>query len=246
MKDKSLRSKILEVTESIIPPMIPRTSDQDITAFYELRNRITEKFDKRFDELWMQLEHYYGKYMPKVMPEKYDRETHKRVLSAVIKTDVKHILYGMIYEMAKLDLDKTELENNLYFDARTGFFELDPKEDVIDIIINSLFFPIFILLDLSEGKTEDLNQRITQLINRHGTYPKELFIEAYRIQEENKGKRPKITDEDAIVIANNNIKSFENVDLIDNNGQKTSMLLSITKSYSNYHKPLLKKGKGQY
>lgn len=246
MKNQKLRKEILKAYNSKVPNMMPNTASMAITSFSEVNIQVYRIFEERFESLWEQIEGYYGKFIEDVLPGKYDKTVHKKVFKEVMNEQVKYVLYGKIYEMAKNDLDDPLLENLISYNESTGFFELKELEAVLDYIIHGLFFPVFMLIDLSEGKVEELNKKIMEHQNRFGTYPKELFIEAYRIQEANKGQRPKITDEDSIVMANKTLKADKKLNLIDENGQKTILLLNITKSYSNYHKQLLKKGGGQY
>lgn len=246
MQDLELQMKILEATELKKIKLMPQKSQFGLTQFTEVNFKVNKIFNARFENLWEQIEVHFGKYIEKVLPGKYDKTVHKKVFREVMNEQVKYILYGKIYEMAKNGLDDPILEKLIIYDNRTGFFDLKNAEALLDYIIDGIFFPVIILMDLSEGKVEELNTKIKEQQNRFGTYSKELFIEAYRLQELNKGKRPKITDEDSIVMANERLKVYEAMLLINDKGQKTALLLSMTKSYSNYHKPLLKKGGGQY
>jgi len=124
--------------------------------------------------------------------------------------------------------------------------KINLHQDSIDKLINTVLELPELVIYSFKNDLEKIKKKLDEWENKYSKYPKELFIEAFRIQKLNVGKRPKITDEDAIILANENLQLFLPEKLIDSFGQKTHELLLIKNSYSNYHRPLLKKGRGEY
>lgn len=239
MKNQELRKKILEIKNSKGIEYFPLGIESRITDFMHINMELKQIFNRKFELLWIEMVEKYGEAIEKNAPFQADRETHKRVLQTVLSDQLVLIYLGKIFQMARENTDDP-LEDTIEYDERLGFFRLKSAEEVVDLIFYQITFTTTLIIEISQGKTENLNKIISEYENKYGLYPKELFKIAFRMQLANKGKRPKITDEDAIIFANKEGKFYDE-NLLENKNGKTSFLLNITKSYSNHHKSKLKK-----
>lgn len=240
MKDQKLRMEILKAIESKIPKMMPKTEGMGYSVFTPLLENINIYANKWFENTWGDIESAYESYLNNVIGKNIDKKIHKRIFKETLFEQVKYFYLGRIYKMAKEDLDEKYLEETLSFNELTGCFESTKKYFEIDYIIHKVLFPPLLVLSVSEGKTDDLNIMIDKLDNRYGTYPKQLFKSAYNMQLESKGKKPKLTDELAIIKANNLKNYYSKDQLVDENGFATPFLKAIVKTYANHHKKKLK------
>jgi len=246
MKDQKLRKKILEIENSYIPELTHKTSQTTSSQFIKIKDKLNRILSEKYEGPWLQADDQDEEYMNNMLTGDYDKAVHKAAHRDIIKEEFKYIFYGKIYEMAKNDLDDPELEELISFNEETGFFELTDTNQTIEFMINGLLIPSIVLVALGEGKVDELDIKISKYRNRHGLYPKELFIEAFNIQKKNKGKIPKITNKQSIVLANDNLKTYPKEKLINRDRQGTELLHYITKTYVNYHKRTLKERPGEY
>ena len=207
-----------------------------------IKDEVSEATDKLFTKTWDELKEMHKD--PIILWEgKVDEKNLKRIMVEAVRQLAKYVLYGRLYEIAKFDLDD-EFENRaVEYDKEKDqyYFNKKAREGMNIAISGEVLFVSELIVAVWRGNYEKLQEIIIEHENKYGKYDKRLFKEAFKIQRENKGKRPKITDEDAIVLANQRLNIQPAEELINNDGQKTLTLLNITKTYSNYHKPLLRK-----
>lgn len=240
MKNQELRKEILKAYKSRLPKMMPKKEGWGISVFTPLLESINVYANEMFENTWGDIESTYKLYLDNVIGKNIDKKVHKRIFKETLFELLKYSYLGRIYKMAKEDLDEEYLEETLSFNTLQGCFESTNKYFEIDYIIHKILFPAILVLNVSEGKADDLNMMINNLENRYGTYPKELFKIAYNMQVENKGKKPRITDELAVIKANDLKNYYSKDQLVDENGFATPFLKAITKTYANHHKKKLK------
>lgn len=126
-------------------------------------------------------------------------------------------------------MTKTTGNNNLFDSA---FIE----------VLNTLFeLPEFIIYTLKNDQ-EKINKKINELRNRYGKYDKRIFKLAFELQEAAIKNRRSLTDENAIIEANNKLLIIKSDELINEYEQPLPLLMKIAKTYSNYWKPQLRNG----
>lgn len=240
MIDQNLRKKILELNQdrSGIPKDIIYETFK-VTQFDIFNGDLFEIFNERFKKYWIDISKYF-EHKKDLWGKETEVEIYEAVFRDTLFDQFKYLYYGKLFENARENLKDDDLEQSISFDEHTGFFRTTRKRKAIEDIAEHVFFMAITMIELVEGKVDFIKKKLEDAEDRYGLYPKKLFEIAYRIQNENIGKRPRITDEDAIIFANREGKFYDEK-LLENENGRTSFLLNITKSYSNHHKPKLKK-----
>jgi hypothetical protein len=147
---------------------------------------------------------------------------------------------GTIEKVTREDItikfyDKTEnIRKDDYFTEK--FF----KEGMIKLFLQDLFYFVNVVIAGFSGDTQSLQGKLEEYEDSRGTYPKKLFKKAFELQLKANEAALTLTDDDAIVQANHNLGIYNPSRLISNKG-KTNFLKNIANTYTNYHKPKLKK-----
>jgi len=213
----------------------------------KIRHQIDYKVKGSFNRLWEEMKRIHKEPI-KLWEDDVEENNVKKIMMEVLGRLTKYYFYGRLYETAKYN-KKQSFENLAieYNKERDEYFFNKTMQKGYPILIkDDILFITETMMTIFEGNYNRLKEKIEREQNRYGKYDKKIFKTAYEIQDDNKGKRPKVTDEDAIVLANQKVKIYEQEELINKYGKRTTKLLNITKSYSNYHKPLLKEGGGEY
>lgn len=101
---------------------------------------------------------------------------------------------------------------SVFYEALGRWKYIEPKDSSIEEIIK-------------------LKNYIMEIENKNRTYDKRLFIEAKEIYNKNKGKKPKTTYSEALILANNRLNLYENENLRDKNGQYTTLLFYMETAF---------------
>ena len=238
---KNIRNQILrKVSEKEYKPSYP--IDEPLKYYNDfsvINNRIFQISEIAVNTLWKvikkETEEILGPYLA-------HREIEIRHILIDHFYDMsKYYLMGRIFYAAKYDIDK-DIDLFIEFDQEHKVFNYknDGEKKLAAEIVKLMLTGPRILNHLMNKQAENLQEEISSLENRHGTYDKKLFKLAFKIQKENKGKKPKITDEQAIIRAVEQLSLYPKDKLIDSNGFPTDFLLAIKKTYANYHKKRLR------
>lgn len=165
----------------------------------------------------------------------------KNILIDHFYDTAKYYLMGRIFFSAKYNIDK-DIDRFIEFDQSIGMFvyKNDGEKKLVYEIVTIMLTGPRIFDNLMKKQSEKLQAEILLLENRNGTYDKRIFKEAYKIQKQSKGKKPKITDELAIIKANEILSIYPTEQLVDENGFAKPFLKSIVKTYANHHRKKLK------
>lgn len=235
LKEKTFADK--EEKEMILKEMM---SDYDASDAYQ---RFLDEFDA---PRW---------YLEKTYPTfyKYFKERYKTFLdnwttkiSTEFKEDFKDALFVDYCKKIMFEIDdeinfkETIIEIEKKGVPNKVHGKMNLSRDFFFQIIDDLFeIPELIIATLTAEK-EKVETKLENWENKYAKYPIALYKKAFKLQEEAAKNMMKLTDENAIIKANDVLEKINKKDLINENGMQTEMLLKITKTYSNYWKPMLK------
>lgn len=138
-------------------------------------------------------------------------------------------------------------KNALEYIEKNGFphpaaGKINLIESTFNSVIETLFeLPDMIIYTMNNDK-DKIKKKLEEWENKYGTYPKEMFKRAYELQQQAIKDKLKLTDENAILKANEDGIFYPHPQLSDEEGKPTLFLFNITKTYSNYWKRKIREG----
>jgi len=240
MKNKTRNQILRKVREEEYKTVFPIDERLKIENDFSIINhRIFEISEIAFNALWKIIKAESEEILSSYLTQ---NEAEIRIILIDHFYDMsKYYLMGRIFYAAKYNIDK-DIDRYIEFDQEYKVFNYknDGEKKLAAEIVQLMLTGPRIINQLRNKQTENFQEEILYLENRQGTYDKRIFKRAYKIQKENQGKKPKITDEQAIIKANEQLLLYPQEKLADNNGMPTEFLFHIKKTYSNYHKKILR------
>lgn len=199
-----------------------------------------EYLEKTYPTFYKHFENRYNKFIDNWIAEvgdlEFDDDLRKKIFIDHCETITHRIKNDTGIQAAFAYINKhglpEEVKNKVSL-IRDAFFQtLDELFDLPEWIIASF-----------TKKQEVIAKELDKWKNKYPKYPVALYERAFKLQKEAKKNKMKITDENAIIKANEALKIINEKEMIGEDGKPTISSYRITKAYSNYWKTKLKLGK---
>jgi len=206
----------------------------DNEEFLPIINVIYKRFEKFFNTL-----HKLSRHKKELMIKK---ETLKILFIIDISSRVKNIYYlkngFQTHDDSEEQLKNT---NELTEDSKENQELIVSKAlalNIIEVVVENVFAMPEIVLTAFESTSNNYEVTINDLLNKNRTYGIELFKKAKKIYEDNRGKKPRITQAEALIKANNELHIYENENLRNSDGFDTEFFSNMQVSFRRQFKQL--------